>query len=94
MFSGYHRIFNDHAMIQIDRTVDIPEPKLGVGAAEFLAPTSLSGVQYMHSLKQPAILIPDVKAYDKAAIDGHSTKITLDMFPAFGYMGEQLGGGL
>lgn len=93
MFAGYHKQMNQHALIQIDRTVDIPEPALGIGAAEMLAPIR-AGVDYFYNLKQPRMVIPDIKAYDKAAVDGNSTKLTLDMFPAFGYMGEQLGGGM
>lgn len=88
MLDGYHRKFNEWAMKEVDRGVDIPDPDLGVGFAEHLEPVPLL-VRY-ETVVAPA-KIPAIRTIEDASGDGQGRSVSMDQFPNMGYMGEQLG---
>lgn len=89
MLDGYHRIFSAHALRQVDRGIDVPQPALGVGFAERTA-----------SLNMPMVFSPIQKnptygkivTLDHAAVDGQGDPLDASSFPRSGYMGDMLGG--
>lgn len=89
MLPGYHRIFNQFAIQEVDRGIDIPDAHLGVGFAEVTAPTPLF-VRYEAVVKAPQI--PKLSTLEQASIDGQGRAVSLKDFPNMGYFGEQLGG--
>lgn len=87
MLPGYHKLTNAHALKQVDRGVDIPDPDLGVGFAEVLTPQPV----YYNVGEQRAPVVDRVKTIEQATYDGYGQAVSLDQFPMTGYIGEALG---
>lgn len=85
---GYHRIFNGFAFQEVNRGLDIPDPALGIGFAETLAPIITNNLA---PLQKPPVQRP-ITSLDQASVDGQGAPVSMSMFPNTGYLGEMLGG--
>lgn len=88
MLPGYHRIFNGFAFQEVNRGLDMPNPALSIGFAEYLAP--LPSNMTLSPLQKPPVTRP-IMSIDQASVDGQGDPVSMSMFPNTGYMGEMLG---
>jgi len=89
MLEGYHRIFNRHGMIQLDRTIDVPDAALGIGHAERLASAPL------RILYEPVVQTPvfeKIRSVEDAGTKGTGEQVQLSAFPNTGWLGDMIGG--
>lgn len=84
MLEGYHRIFNGHGLRQLDRTVDVPQPALGIGFAEHHASTPLR-IKYQPVIQTP--VFNKIVSIEDASHKGTGEQVKLSSFPNTGWLG-------
>lgn len=86
---AYRRRLNIFALDQLLRTVDIPDPALGIGWAEVLQSVPLKihyGVPAQVVMREPVYVIDDL------GVKGQGAQVSNGAFPATGYMGAAVYG--
>jgi hypothetical protein len=85
----YNRTFNGHAISQVIRHADIPDPALGVGFAEHLGSMPIKIMQTA-TVRKP--VFGQLNSIDQTAKKTNGEQMHLASFPSTGYMGETLVG--
>lgn len=88
MLDGYHRIFYGHALKQVIREVEIPDPSLGIGLAERHEYQPLI-FSYESAQINPPVLAP-IKTSDDVIELGRGEMFVPSDFPVDYYIGEGL----
>lgn len=86
--NGYQRIFNNVGLSELNRGINIPDPALGIGFAEFRAPVPI--VHYSPPMR--SIKPSEITTIEQTKLKGQGNPITSGTFQMGGYMGEALGG--
>lgn len=90
---GYHLLLRRHAFktVVLDRTVDIPDFRLAIGAAEMLEPHPVR-VRLSDAVRPTRAVVEEVKSIDDVRVDGQGSIISEDDFPRTGWIGGMFGG--
>lgn len=86
---GYHLVNRRHALAQLEKTVYVPNNRLGVGEAEYLAALNIA-IYYPQTPK--AVYIPVPKTLEDMTADGAGLALKDEDFPSTGYIGAAIGG--
>jgi hypothetical protein len=91
MMNGYHNMSKSHALNQLNKTVYLPETRLGIGQGENLAPLP-NIVEYPHIMKQPTVPDLSTSSIEQATIDGQGKIFSEEDFPKTHFIGDTIGG--